>query len=39
MPVFDGEKRLVAVRTHRSAPHDDMGGHWFLDAVFGRLMG
>jgi hypothetical protein len=25
MPVFDGRKRLVAVRTQCSAPHDDIG--------------
>ena len=44
MPVFDDGKRLVTVRTHISAPHDDMGdddmgGYGFLEAVFGRPMG
>jgi len=44
MPVFDGGKRLVAVRTHISAPHDDigdddMGGYGFPEAVFGQPTG
>ena len=36
--VFTGE-RLVAVLTHLSDQHDNLTGHWFLEAGFGRLGG
>lgn len=35
--VFDRERRLVAVLTHLSDDYDCLGGHWFLEAGFGRL--
>jgi hypothetical protein len=39
MLVFNGEQRLVAVLTHLSDQYDDVSGHWYLEAGFGRLDG
>jgi hypothetical protein len=35
--VFTGEGRLVAVLTRLSDQHQDLAGHWYLEAGFGRL--
>ena len=37
--VFTGDRRLVAVLTHLSDQHDELAGHWFLEAGFGLLGG
>ena len=39
MLVFDDEQRLLAVLTHLSAQHDDVAGHWFVEAKFELLDG
>ena len=36
--VFAGE-RLVAVLVRLSAQHQELAGHWFFEAGFGRLDG
>jgi hypothetical protein len=35
--VFTAEGRLVAVLTRLSEQHQDLAGHWYLEAGFGRL--
>jgi len=39
LPVFNEERRLVAVLTHLSSQYDSASGHWYLEAGFGRLDG
>jgi hypothetical protein len=37
--VFDEGHRLRAVLTRLTDQHDEVSGHWFLEAGFGRLDG
>jgi hypothetical protein len=39
MLVFDSDQRLVAVLTHLGDQYDEVSGHWYLEAKFGRLEG
>jgi hypothetical protein len=39
MLVFTDGQRLVAVLTRLSDQHEDMAGHWYLEAAFGWLDG
>jgi hypothetical protein len=39
MLVFDHDRRLLAVLTHLSVQHEQLSGHWFLEAGFGRVDG
>ena len=34
--VFDDDRRLVAVLTRLSDQHEELSGHWFLEAGFGH---
>lgn len=39
MLVFDHDRRLLAVLTQLSVQHEQLSGHWFLEAGFGRVDG
>ena len=39
MLVFDDNRRLVAVLTQLCGQHEELSGHWFLEAGFGRVDG
>ena len=39
MLVFTPDQRLVAVLTCLCEHHEELSGHWFLEAGFGRLDG
>src|SRR3712207_8966049 len=39
MLVLDHDRRLLAVLTHLSVQHEQLSGHWFLEAGFGRVDG